>query len=140
MFSSKVNLLQLTALMLEASIDKVVVCPGSRNAAIVHTFKEAGLDCYEVTDERSAGFFALGLVEANGGKPVAVCCTSGSAVVNLAPAVVEAYYRPLPLFVVTAADIDNTILFNLCPLGNLLGGPVFYALHALVLLQRQKSV
>lgn len=102
MFSSKVNLLQLTALMLEASIDKVVVCPGSRNAAIVHTFKEAGLDCYEVTDERSAGFFALGLVEANGGKPVAVCCTSGSAVVNLAPAVVEAYYRPLPLFVVTA--------------------------------------
>ncbi|MCR5312552.1 MAG: 2-succinyl-5-enolpyruvyl-6-hydroxy-3-cyclohexene-1-carboxylic-acid synthase [Bacteroidaceae bacterium] len=102
MFSTKINIQQLTSLMLKADIRKVVVSPGSRNAALVHNFKAASMECYEVTDERSAGFIALGLIEANGGKPVAVCCTSGSAVVNLAPAVVEAYYRPLPLFVITA--------------------------------------
>lgn len=88
--------------MLKSNINKVVVCPGSRNAPLVHNFKAAGMECYEITDERSAGFFAIGLIEANNNEPVAVCCTSGSAVVNLAPAVVEAYYRPLPLFVITA--------------------------------------
>lgn len=102
MFSTKQNVLQLTSLMLKAGIREVVVCPGSRNIPLVHTFVASGMQCYEVTDERSAGFFALGLIEANGGMPVAVCCTSGSAVLNLAPAVSEAYYRSLPLLVVTA--------------------------------------
>ena len=101
MYSNKRNILQLTALMLKAGITDVVVCPGSRNAPIVHTFAAAGIHCYEITDERSAGFFALGLIECKH-RPVAVCCTSGSAVLNLAPAVAEAYYQPLPLFVVTA--------------------------------------
>ena len=102
MFSVKSNIQQLTVLMLKAGITQVVVCPGSRNAAIVHTFHAAGMQCYDVTDERSAGFFAIGLMEANGGKPVAVCVTSGSAVLNLAPAVSEAYYRSFPLMVISA--------------------------------------
>lgn len=102
MFSTKNNVLQLTSLMLKSGITEVVVCPGSRNIPLVHTFVASGMKCYEVTDERSAAFFALGLIEANGGRPVAVCCTSGSAVLNLAPAVSEAYYRPLPLLVITA--------------------------------------
>lgn len=102
MYSTKQNVQQLTSLMLKAGITKVVVCPGSRNIPLVHNFVAADMECYEVTDERSAGFFALGLIEANGGEPVAVCCTSGSAVLNLAPAVSEAYYRPLPLLVITA--------------------------------------
>ena len=102
MFSSKLNIQQLTSLRLKSGIDTVVVCPGNRNAALVHNFHAASMTCYEVTDERSAGFFALGLIEANGGKPVAVCCTSGSAVLNLAPSVSEAFYRPLPLMVITA--------------------------------------
>lgn len=93
--------MQLTSLMLKNGIGEVVVCPGSRNAALIHTFAAVGMRCYEITDERSAGFFALGLIEAKG-RPVAVCCTSGSAVLNLAPAVAEAYYRPLPLLVITA--------------------------------------
>lgn len=101
MLSSKRNILQLTSLMLKNGIGEVVVCPGSRNAPLIHTFASAGMRCYEVTDERSAGFFALGLIEAKC-RPVAVCCTSGSAVLNLAPAVAEAYYRPLPLLVITA--------------------------------------
>ena len=102
MFSTKPNIQQLTALLLKADVRQVVVCPGSRNAALVHNFQMAGLQCYEVTDERSAGFFAIGLMEANGGLPVAVCVTSGSAVLNLAPAVSEAYYRVLPLMVISA--------------------------------------
>jgi 2-succinyl-5-enolpyruvyl-6-hydroxy-3-cyclohexene-1-carboxylate synthase len=102
MFSTNPNIQQLTALLLKADVRQVVVCPGSRNAALVHNFQMAGLQCYEVTDERSAGFFAIGLMEANGGLPVAVCVTSGSAVLNLAPAVSEAYYRVLPLMVISA--------------------------------------
>ena len=82
-------------------IDHVVLCPGSRNAPLVHTFVDAGFHCHEVTDERSAGFFALGLAECLD-RPVAVCCTSGSAVLDLLPAVSEAYYHPLPLLVITA--------------------------------------
>lgn len=101
MYSAKKNILQLVSLMQGAGFTDVVVCPGSRNAPLVHTFNAAGMNCYEITDERSAGFFALGLIEAKG-KPVAVCCTSGSAVSNLAPAVAEAFYRPLPLIVITA--------------------------------------
>lgn len=101
MLSSKKNILQLTSLMLKNGISEVVVCPGSRNTPLIHTFASVGMHCYEVTDERSAGFFALGLIEAKG-RPVAVCCTSGSAVLNLAPAVAEAFYRPLPLLVITA--------------------------------------
>lgn len=101
MYSDKRNILQLTSLMLSFGIRRAVVCPGSRNAAIVHTFIEAGIQCTDITDERSAGFVAIGLANATG-EPVAVCCTSGSAVLNLAPAVSEAYYQSVPLLIVTA--------------------------------------
>lgn len=102
MFSSKSNIQTLTALIVKKGIKEAVVCPGSRNSAIVHNLQAAGLTCYNITDERSAGFFAIGLMEANGGKPVIVCVTSGSAVLNLAPAVSEAYYRNFPLLAITA--------------------------------------
>lgn len=102
MFSTKTNIQQLTSLLIKANVAQAVVCPGSRNSAIVHNLQAAGIECFNITDERSAGFFAIGLIEANGGKPVAVCVTSGSAVLNLAPAVSEAYYRNFPLLVITA--------------------------------------
>lgn len=54
-----------------------------------------------MTDERSAGYFALGLA-LNSGKPVAVCCTSGTALLNLHPAVAEAFYQKVPLIVISA--------------------------------------
>ena len=57
--------------------------------------------CYSVTDERSAGFFAIGLA-LNGGAPAAVCCTSGTALLNLHPAVAEAFYQNVPLVVISA--------------------------------------
>lgn len=54
-----------------------------------------------MTDERSAGFFAIGLA-LNGGAPAAVCCTSGTALLNLHPAVAEAFYQNVPLVVISA--------------------------------------
>lgn len=100
--STKQNIAILVKLMQEWGIEHVVVCPGSRNAPIVHTLGNAeGFICHPVTDERSAGFVALGLSDAVK-SPVAVCCTSGSALLNIAPAVAEAYYRNVPLLVISA--------------------------------------
>lgn len=102
MYSDKKNILQLTALLVEHGVSQVVVCPGSRNAPLVHTLaSHSFFTCHSVTDERSAGFYALGLA-LNGGKPAAVCCTSGTALLNLHPAVAEAFYQQVPLVVISA--------------------------------------
>ena len=102
MYSDKKSILQLAALLKAHGVQKMVLCPGSRNAAIVHTFANIeDFTCYSITDERSAGFFAIGL-SLQGGGPAAVCCTSGSALLNLHPAVAEAYYQQIPLIVISA--------------------------------------
>ncbi|MCF0203383.1 MAG: 2-succinyl-5-enolpyruvyl-6-hydroxy-3-cyclohexene-1-carboxylic-acid synthase [Bacteroidaceae bacterium] len=101
MYSDKENINILTALLKAHGVGKAVVCPGARNAPIVHNLNEAGLECHPVTDERSAGFYALGMSLASM-QPVAVCVTSGTALMNLAPVVVEAYYRHCPLLVISA--------------------------------------
>ena len=102
MYSDKKNILQLVALLKAHGVRKIVLCPGSRNAAIVHTLANIeDFTCYSVTDERSAGFFAIGL-SLQGGGPAAVCCTSGSALLNLHPAVAEAFYQQVPLIVISA--------------------------------------
>lgn len=94
---------QLTALLIAHGIHHVVVCPGSRNATIVHNLHAAGnqFALHPVTDERSAAFVALGLTLATQ-QTVAVCVTSGSALLGCIPAVAEAYYRHLPLLVISA--------------------------------------
>ncbi len=79
-----------------------VVSPGSRNAPLILAFdsrKEIKLTV--VADERSAAFIALGMAQASR-RPVALVCTSGSALLNYAPAVAEAYYQGVPLIVVSA--------------------------------------
>ena len=106
----KVNL--LIGLLKEYGVKKVVLCPGSRNAIIVNNILEEGnFDCYPVTDERSAGFFALGL--ALNDEVSAIVVASGSALLNVAPAVVEAYYQKVPLIVISAdrpqEDIDQNV-------------------------------
>ena len=97
MYSDKKNILQLVALLKAHGVRKIVLCPGSRNAAIVHTLANIeDFTCYSVTDERSAGFFAIGL-SLQGGGPAAVCCTSGSALLNLHPAVAsDCHFRRPP--------------------------------------------
>lgn len=102
MFSSKENVNILTALLIQHGITQAVVCPGSRNSPLVHNLCECKeVKCYPVTDERSAAFFALGVAMSTH-SPVVVCVTSGSALLNVAPAVAEAYYQNLPLIVLSA--------------------------------------
>ena len=108
--NDKVNL--LTGLLKAYGITHVVLCPGSRNAMIVNNIVESRLfTCYPVTDERSAGFQALGIAQ-NVGK-AAIVVTSGSALLNVAPAVVEAYYQRQSVVVVSAdrpqEDIDQNV-------------------------------
>ncbi len=80
----------------------VVIAPGSRNAPLIITFTQhPAFTCWPVPDERSAAFVALGMAQQLG-EPVGVCCTSGSAVLNLAPALAEAYYQKVPLVAITA--------------------------------------
>lgn len=102
MFSDKKSILELVALLIKHEIKSVVVCPGSRNSPIVHTLvNHPYFECHAVTDERSAAFFALGRA-LHGGRPVAVCCTSGTALLNMHSAVAEAYYQQVPLLVISA--------------------------------------
>ncbi len=101
MYSNKTNINILTSLLLEHGIKHAVVCPGSRNAPVVHNLHEAGIVCHAVTDERSAGFYALGMA-LHLHAPVAVCVTSGTAVSNLLPAVTEAFYRHAPIIILSA--------------------------------------
>src|SRR5665647_1499309 len=102
MFSIKKNVLQTIALLKAHGVEYIVTSPGSRNAPLIHCFnKDPFFKCYSVVDERSAGFFAIGLINKTN-KPVALCCTSGTALLNYHPAVAEAFYQELPLVIVSA--------------------------------------
>ncbi len=94
---------ELVALLQAHGVRDVVLCPGSRNAPLVHALSHqlTGATCHSIIDERSAGFYALGLALATH-RAVVVCCTSGTAVANLHPAVAEAYYQGVPLIVLSA--------------------------------------
>ncbi len=88
--------------LLAYGIRKVVVSPGSRNAPFSIAFDEhPEIETFVVHDERSAGFIALGMAQELG-EAVALCCTSGSACLNYYPSISEAFYRSIPLFVLTA--------------------------------------
>ena len=83
-------------------VREAVTCPGSRNAPIIVAL-DANPDIATtvVVDERSAAFIAMGKA-LQSGRPVAVVCTSGSALLNIAPAASEAFYRHVPLIVISA--------------------------------------
>ena len=102
MISEKPVVQELVALMLAHGVTRAVLCPGSRNSPIVATLSNLPeMECRNVIDERSAGFVALGWAQQMQA-PVAVVVTSGSAVLNLHPAVSEAYYRKTPLLIISA--------------------------------------
>ena len=90
--------------LIRGGVRDVVLCPGSRNAPLafaLHDADRAGrLRLHVRIDERTAGFLAIGL--AASGSPVCVAMTSGTAVANLGPAVVEANYARVPLVVLSA--------------------------------------
>lgn len=83
-------------------VRKVIIAPGSRNAPLIFAFTaQPELECLSITDERSAAYFAMGIA-LQSGEAVALVCTSGTAVLNFAPAIAEAYYQNLPLLVFAA--------------------------------------
>ena len=89
-------------LLKKHNIKNIVFSPGSRNAPLVIGFNsDEYFNTKVLVDERSAAFFALGMAQQLK-KPVAICSTSGSAVVNYSPAIVEAYYQKIPIIVITA--------------------------------------
>lgn len=83
-------------------IDTVVISPGSRNAPLTIGFSNhPEIETLSIVDERCAAFFALGIAQQKR-KPVAILCTSGSALLNYYPAIAEAFYSNIPLVVISA--------------------------------------
>lgn len=101
-YSLKENVRILVSLLKAYNIKNIVLSSGNRNISFVQMVENDDFfTCYSIVDERSAGFFALGLIERLN-SPAAICCTSGTAVCNYTSAVSEAFYQKLPLVVLTA--------------------------------------
>ena len=93
---------RLTAGLINGGVKSVVVSPGSRSTPLAYAFASTeALTVHMHVDERSAGYFALGLAKASQ-EPVVLLCTSGTAASNYHPAITEAFYARIPLVVITA--------------------------------------
>ncbi len=103
MIYPKIPLAQSIIEILRAKgITNIVISPGSRNAPLTIGFaSHPDFKCYSIADERSAAFFAVGMAQQIK-KPVAVVCTSGSALLNYYPAFAEAFYSQIPFIVISA--------------------------------------
>ncbi len=102
MVSKNTIVSHLVELCYEHGVKHIVFSPGSRNAPFTISFNEdPRFTCYIIPDERAAAFFALGLAQYTKSL-TAVCCTSGTAALNYAPALAEAYYQRIPMLAITA--------------------------------------
>jgi len=104
---------KLAQLVLQAclknQINRIVISPGSRNAPLTLGFvNHPEIETYSIVDERSAAFFALGMAQQEQ-KPVALLCTSGSALLNYYPAIAEAFYSRIPLVILSADRPEHLI-------------------------------
>ncbi|RSK38604.1 2-succinyl-5-enolpyruvyl-6-hydroxy-3-cyclohexene-1-carboxylate synthase [Mangrovimonas spongiae] len=99
----KIPLAQTVVQLCKAkNIKHIVISPGSRSAPLTIGFTEDDyFTCYSIVDERSAAFFAMGIAQ-NIKHPVALVCSSGSALLNYYPAIAEAFYSHIPLVVLSA--------------------------------------
>jgi 2-succinyl-5-enolpyruvyl-6-hydroxy-3-cyclohexene-1-carboxylate synthase len=85
----------------QLGVREVVISPGSRSTPLAMLFCEHQFKIFVNIDERSAGFFALGIAKEQA-RPVVLVCTSGSAVAHYYPAIIEAKYSRVPLIILTA--------------------------------------
>ncbi|MCM1440443.1 MAG: 2-succinyl-5-enolpyruvyl-6-hydroxy-3-cyclohexene-1-carboxylic-acid synthase [Roseburia sp.] len=100
--TSKYNCRILLDTLIAKGVKEFIVSPGSRNAPLIIGLENRkNIKIYRCTDERTAGFMALGLSLVKQ-SPVALCCTSGTALYNYAPAIAEAFYQKIPLIVLSA--------------------------------------
>ncbi len=112
-------LAQATQICYAHGITHAVLCPGSRSAPLALSFiRNKNINHYILPDERSAAYTALGMAKSLQ-KPVALVCTSGTAALNFAPAVAEAFFSEVPLLVLTAdrppewlGQADNQAIFQ----------------------------
>lgn len=96
--------------LLEMGVKTIICSPGSRNAPLViAATSKPELDIITVLDERSAAFQAIGMAMVQN-RPVVVCCTSGSAIANYYPAVLEAFHNRIPLIVLSADRPQDRIM------------------------------
>ncbi|MCT4582286.1 MAG: 2-succinyl-5-enolpyruvyl-6-hydroxy-3-cyclohexene-1-carboxylic-acid synthase [Flavobacteriales bacterium] len=101
MVSESKRVQAIVELFAAKGIKKIIFSPGSRNAPLVLSFtNDERFECISIVDERSASFFALG-VAISTQRPVAICCTSGSAALNYSSALSEAFYQKIPLIAIT---------------------------------------
>src|SRR6056300_1847146 len=92
-----------------AGVERIVICAGSRNAPLTNGFvSQPFFKTYSIVDERAAAFFALGMAQQLR-EPVAVVCTSGSALLNFYPAIAEAFYSDIPLVILSADRLPHSI-------------------------------
>lgn len=102
MLHPRQHITDLAEILKRRHIEHVVISPGSRSAPLIKAFTSLfGDGCFSIVDERSAAYFALGIAIGTR-KPVVMICTSGTAVLNYAPAIAEAYYQQVPLIAITA--------------------------------------
>ena len=102
MYTIHKNVLVILALLKKYNIHNLVISAGTRHIPLVVSAEEDDFfNCYSIVDERSAGFFALGLIQSTQ-EPACIVCTSGTAACNYVSAVNEAYYQHLPLVVLTS--------------------------------------
>jgi 2-succinyl-5-enolpyruvyl-6-hydroxy-3-cyclohexene-1-carboxylate synthase len=103
MIYPKIPLAQsIIQICLAKGVTTIIISPGSRNAPLTIGFvNNPAFQCYSIADERCAAFFALGIAQQTK-QPVALVCTSGSALLNYYPAFAEAFYSQIPLIVISA--------------------------------------
>ncbi len=110
MIYPKIPLAQSIIQISEAKgLNNIIISPGSRNAPLTIGFvNNPSFNCFSIADERCAAFFALGMAQQLK-KPVALVCTSGSALLNYYPAFAEAFYSQIPIVVISADRPNDKI-------------------------------
>ena len=106
--STHVQCREIVEIMIAAGVRHAVVSPGSRNAPLLIALaREPRISKWVITDERSAAFAAIGIAQRLL-QPVMIVCTSGSALLDYAPAIAEAYYRQIPIIAVSQQNREST--------------------------------
>lgn len=108
-FSIEQNILMTMSLMKSHNVKNVVISPGGTNVCLATSLlKDSYFNLYSCVDERSAAYIACGIAEETD-SPVALCCTGATASRNYVPALTEAYYRKLPLLVITTSQHESKV-------------------------------
>ena len=109
LYSNEKNVLLMVALLKEHGIRKVVASPGTTNITLIGSLShDPFFQIYSCVDERSAAYMACGMAEESN-EPVVISCTGATASRNYFPGLTEAYYRKLPILVITSTREESKI-------------------------------